>query len=158
MQVARQTHLLRLPSGVYYFRRKVPLELQAHYRKEEIRYSLRTKAPKEAALKARAESLKWDAEFATITSAQQAGTVEELSQADIDRLASAWLAHLLEEDEEARIEGMSDKTFEGRQADVEVLQAYTREALAKGNLDFIAGEVGDFLESHGIRIPVQHEL
>ncbi len=63
MKETKLTHTQRR-SGVYYFRRKIPLELIAHYGKAEIAFSLKTKERKEAEPLARKWGVFYDDEFA----------------------------------------------------------------------------------------------
>ncbi|WP_180937454.1 site-specific integrase [Herbaspirillum seropedicae] len=58
------THLLKIPgSSSYYFRRKIPEDLIAHYNKKEIKKSLRTSDKREAERLARIEGTRLDLEF-----------------------------------------------------------------------------------------------
>lgn len=52
--------------STYYFRAMIPQELQNHFGKREIVYSLRTKDRKEASRLVRIASAKLDAEFDTV--------------------------------------------------------------------------------------------
>lgn len=61
------THLLKVPgSSSYYFRRKIPQDLISHYKKAEIKKSLRTSDKREAERLARIEGTRLDDEFAAI--------------------------------------------------------------------------------------------
>ena len=61
------THLLKIAgSSSYYFRRKIPEDLIAHYNKKEIKKSLRTSDRREAERLARIEGSKLDEEFAAL--------------------------------------------------------------------------------------------
>jgi integrase len=61
------THLFKVPgSASYYFRRKIPADLVAHYKKQEIKKSLRTSDRREAERLARQEGIKWDEEFLAV--------------------------------------------------------------------------------------------
>jgi hypothetical protein len=60
------THLSKRGS-VYYFHRKIPLDLIAHYDgKKEIMWSLRTSDKREAEKDARAEGVRLDREFTAL--------------------------------------------------------------------------------------------
>lgn len=60
-------HLLRRGSR-YYIRRKVPIDLQAHYGRREIVKALGTSDPTEARQRVREESVQLDREFAALRS------------------------------------------------------------------------------------------
>ncbi len=61
------THLTKVPGSIsYYFRRKIPQDLVSHYRKAEIKKSLRTSNRRDAERLARIEGIRLDTEFATI--------------------------------------------------------------------------------------------
>ncbi|MCP1573181.1 hypothetical protein J2S30_001560 [Herbaspirillum rubrisubalbicans] len=66
------THLLKIAgSSSYYFRRKIPEDLIAHYNKKEIKKSLRTSDRREAERLARIEGSKLDDEFASLRKPQK---------------------------------------------------------------------------------------
>lgn len=66
------THLLKIAgSSSYYFRRKIPEDLIAHYNKKEIKKSLRTSDRREAERLARIEGSKLDEEFASLRKPQK---------------------------------------------------------------------------------------
>lgn len=93
-------------SGVYYFRAKVPVDLQSHYgTKREITYSLKTKDLKEALVSVRVETVKVDQEFDAIRRRLNATPRDILSDAEISRLAAIYYHQRLEEDEEVRRDG-----------------------------------------------------
>ncbi|RQW23315.1 hypothetical protein EHS17_14430 [Rhodobacteraceae bacterium CH30] len=66
-----KTNYLTRRSGVYYFRRKIPLALQSTIGRKEVCFSLGTKDPKEAERLAREKAVEIDREWATI---QQSAT------------------------------------------------------------------------------------
>ena len=148
-----QTNLVRR-GQIYYFRRRVPPGLVAHYGKQEVTYSLRTKDPKEAREKVRLEALKWDQEFNHIAALQVAPVAVELSDHEIAQLAALWYAHLLEEDEAIRMDGLSDRAFDEYGGTLGAVESVTASMLAKGRIgdDWLTFEVGDFLEAHGVKI------
>ena len=65
MKETKLTHTQKR-NGVYYFRRKIPLDLIAHYGKAEIALSLKTKERKEAEPLARKWGVFYDDEFAEV--------------------------------------------------------------------------------------------
>lgn len=148
----RHTRLKRRGS-VYYFRAKVPADLLAHYApKKEITFSLRTSDPKAAARLVRLESVKLDQAFAQIRQQASAKPVTEIDSETMERLAALWLSSLLEEDEEDRAEGLSERDFSKRQETLEICDIGGRHDLARGNTRLIEFEMEDFVASHGFRI------
>ena len=109
MKMATQTHLF-LRNGVYYFRRRIPLDLLNHYFPETIRkYSLKTKDRRKAEVLARLEAVKVDQEFADVRKPlkdnQQA---QVLSDEDISRLTQLLIHETLADDDQRRIDGQLD--------------------------------------------------
>ncbi len=102
----------RKGSRNYYFRAKVPVDLQDVYEKKEVYFSLRTSDPKEALERVRLESVKLDQEFAAKRRLKEAQSVEKLSQVEIERIATLWMHEALKEDEETRILGLSDHEYD----------------------------------------------
>ena len=97
---------LALRGRVFWFRAKVPTDLQEHYTpKREVTFSLRTSDRKEALELVRVEAVKLDQEFATARRLRDATPQTELSDVEIERLATLYLHQLLEEDEEIRRDG-----------------------------------------------------
>lgn len=94
---------------MYWIRAKVPADLRAHYApKTEIIYSLKTSDPRDALEKVRIESVKIDQEFSVARRKLNAEMRTSLSDNEIERLAAIHLHHLMEEDEEARMEGAGE--------------------------------------------------
>jgi hypothetical protein len=100
-----QTHVF-LRGAVYCFRRRIPSDLVASYGKKEISFSLKTSNKKEAIQKAQVETLKLTQEFKHRRDLLNAEPANFLSQIEIDRIAALYLSHLLEEDEDARQDGL----------------------------------------------------
>jgi hypothetical protein len=67
-------HLLRRQNGVYYYRRRVPVELVDKIGRTIVQVSLRTKSPKEANRRCTLYDLQWDGRFAA---AEPISAVEE---------------------------------------------------------------------------------
>lgn len=145
-------HLKRRKGGNYEYRRRVPDELIQAIGRKEISKSLGTSDIHEASRLARVEALKWDQEFAH----QRAllGTAPspspELSPEELSRLTQLYIAQLLEEDEEHRLEGLSDREYTALQEAYGIVGAETQWALSRGRPDLDDFEVSDFLESQGI--------
>ena len=95
---------------VYWFRAKVPVDLQNHYApKKEITFSLRTRDPREALEKVRLEGVRLDQEFAAARRKLKAKPSSVISEAEVQRLGALWLHRLLQEDEELRFHGFGDE-------------------------------------------------
>ena len=99
------TYLLRHTSGTYHFRRAVPAELKAIIGKTAIKQSLRTKDVTEAKRRAHPLAIKADADFEAARKRLAAPPRSELTAAEIEQLAGAYLHQRLAEDEAARING-----------------------------------------------------
>lgn len=122
--MAKQNYLQRRKdSGVYYFRKKIPLDLRDHYGKAEIKFSLKTKDHKTAAEKARVEAVKLDQEFEGIRRRQMAAPVQTLSRHEIDRLTTLWLHETLKDDEERRQHGINEQEYQDARAQLEAAGA-----------------------------------
>ncbi|WP_207000865.1 site-specific integrase [Trinickia mobilis] len=116
------THLVKRGS-VYYFRRKIPLDLIAHYDgKKEVMRSLRTSDKREAEKLAREEGVRLDREFAQLrgpgrnADAPAAGSDPQPSlpppkAIDVDYAARRYLAHLRKARDEAVARGEAALEF-----------------------------------------------
>lgn len=126
MTLASQTHLYPR-NGTYYFRRRIPTDLLQHYHpKAELNYSLKTKDRREAERLARLEAVKVDAEFQTVRRNLAATSIEVIPPEDVKKLSDAWIAHILEEDEEQRIEGLTDRDYRKLSETIEIVDIGTR--------------------------------
>ena len=95
------THLVKVPGSInYYFRRKIPTDLVHHYKKAEIKKSLRTADKREAERRAREEGSKLDKEFLALRSTNavshsvrpsDAAIVEPVDQAPSLTTHADWL-------------------------------------------------------------------
>lgn len=152
MTLPIQTHLISR-NGTYYFRRRIPLELLQHYSpKLEIIFSLKTKDLKEAERLSRIESVRLDSEFERLRGNISATPIDSISREDIKKLTDAWKAHVLEEDEEVRILGLSDRDYRKIGESLSIVEAGGKVAFAKGDISLIEFEMVDFCESHGFNI------
>lgn len=146
-----QTRLSKRGS-IYYFRAMIPKELQEHYSKKEVVYSLRTKDRKEASRLVRLASAKLDAEFEAIQKpinpANQQLTV--LDESTVRSICDLWKHECLEGDVWYRSQGLSDTEFEQRQSDHAQSIEALREILAKGRLERIQPALSQFLSLIGI--------
>ena len=136
--VSKPNHLLRRGS-VYYLRVRVPADLLDHFKpKKDIVRSLRTSDYQEASLKVRMESLGILKEFHDLRIAKKSKQTS-ITAEESKRLADLWLSHLLEEDEEVRMEGLSDRAFSKKVETQEIVEDALRRQLARGqwNLSLI---------------------
>jgi Phage integrase family len=69
---------LQRRNGVYYYRRRVPLQLVAKFGKKFVQVSLNTKDFKEAKKRRTLRDLEWDAKFAALSSPANGGDVPAL--------------------------------------------------------------------------------
>lgn len=140
-------------NGVYYFRRRIPKDLLPHYSPQtEIKFSLKTSDHAEADRLQRIESVKLDAEFDRIRKGQIAPEIHTLSPDVIKSLSGLWLAHILEEDEEWRIEGLSEREYDKLTETFDISESGGKAAFARGDASFIEFEMEDFCESQGFKI------
>lgn len=147
-----QIHLLKRNS-TYYYRRRIPLDLLDYYSpKTEFVFSLKTKDLKEAERRARVESVKLDQEFEKARFNITAPPIDSISKEDIQRLSDAWIAHILEEDEEARIEGLSESEYQNLSESLDIVELGSKVDFARGQHHIIDFEMLDFCESHGFKI------
>ncbi|MBL8593981.1 MAG: hypothetical protein JNK01_14950 [Devosia sp.] len=103
---------LLLRGTTYYHRASIPVDIAATYPKTEETFSLRTKDPGEALVKVRRAAAEVDERFAAHR--QQLALdaeppLSELTKAQVAKIEELYFAHLLQEDEETRLEGF----FEG---------------------------------------------
>lgn len=152
MNLPIQTHLITR-NGTYYFRRRIPVELRTHYSPRlEIIFSLKTKDLREAERQTRAESARLDVEFDRLKNKLMPVELVSISKEDIKNLTDAWKAHILEEDEEFRIQGISNRDFRKIDESLGIVDAGGKVAFAKGDTSIIKFEMIDFCESHGFHI------
>ena len=151
MALPSQIHIFNR-NGTYYFRRRIPKDLLSLYPSSQIIFSLKTKDRREADRLARIESVKLDQEFQHRRSNLPDNSLGEISDEDIEQVCKLWVANVLEEDEEIRMEGLSDRDYQKIQETLDIVNAGERYDFAKGNTELIEFEMEDFCESHGFKI------
>lgn len=129
-----QTNLVKRGS-VFYFRKKVPQDLRAHYGQESIRKSLRefssiADAKREAAKLA----MHFDAEFDAVRESFKPAKATTLTSAMVPAIAKALEGHILAADEEVRSDGMDEDTFAHWEAETAETAVEVSRAYARGNL------------------------
>jgi len=151
MDLPLQIHVFNR-NGTYYFRRRIPKDLLSLYPSDKIIFSLKTKDRKEADGRARAESVRLDQEFERKRGHLMGHSDGQLSDADIEHICQLWVAEVLEQDEEARMEGLTDRDYEKWAETLTIAGAGSRYELARGDTESIEWEMEDFCESHGYKV------
>lgn len=136
----------------YWFRAKIPADLQGHFKERERTFSLGTSDYREAVEKVRVESVKFDQEMLEARRKAAAEPVNTISDTEIQRLAAIYLSEVLEEDEEVRREGLDDRGYQKIGEALDLVDLGGRHALARGNGDHLAFEVDDLLERNGVKL------
>lgn len=138
-------------SGIYYIRRGVPSKL-----KEQLgsiyKRSLETRDPVEAKLRFTVELAKCEHIFHEANLRLEKETVNEMSREEAERIADVWLAQVLEEDEEYRVEGLTDREYYKIQESIDLLEDVEKNKLARGDISLIDFELDDFIDSHGLKV------
>jgi hypothetical protein len=157
MTLPIQTHLVNR-NGTYYFRRRIPLELLPNYSpKLEISFSLKTKDLREAERLSRVESVRLDSEFERLRNNLSPTALDTISKEDIKKLSDAWKVHILEEDEEIRTLGLSNRDYRKMSESLDIVDVSGKVAFAKGDTYHIEFEMEDFCESHGYKVTKDSE-
>ncbi|MFN3962757.1 MAG: DUF6538 domain-containing protein [Fimbriimonadaceae bacterium] len=145
---------LALRNRTYYLRAPVPADLRPSLGKAEIWKSLRTQDKRKAVDKLRTESAAVMAVFEEERRRQARlaePPLEELSEAQIKIIGDAYFAHLLEEDEEVRLNGFEGEDFDEVADWLEALDSENRSEFARGQISpFMLEEAEDVLSWDGI--------
>ena len=75
-----------------------------------------------------------------------------LTDFHIDRLARLWNAHLLQEDEDLRADGLSDGQFQKHGETLQGADAMSAYDLARGDSTALQWEIDDFVQSFGFKV------
>lgn len=138
-------------SGIYYIRRGVPAKL-----KEQLgsvyKRSLDTRDPAEAKLRFTLELAKCEHLFHEAKLRLQKETVTEMSREEAERLADVWLANVLEEDEELRMEVLNEAEHTKYQEAVDIVELGGKADFARGDIKLVEFEVDDFIDIHALKI------
>lgn len=121
--------------NVYWFRCSIPRDIKKSYPKTEETFSLETRDYQEALKKLRKASAEVDDRFDEHRhhlARQQEPALPELSDAQIKHVEDVYYAHLLDEDEEVRLDGLSDTDFDAYEELVHNMEAVERRSLARG--------------------------
>lgn len=148
-----QTNLFKRGS-VYWFRKKVPVDLLDHYteaRTGDFRFSLRTRDRAAAKALAATKAADYERVFAEVR-ARRSNPVSSLNDDQLRLLTLAWTSHLLEEDEAERIEGMNARDLAKRAFTAELLQGAFTDALQTYDTSLLDDEALDFAASYGFHL------
>ncbi len=150
-----ETRLVRRKNGTYSFRAWVPPELREVVpggRSGQKWIALGTADRAEAVRRARLKSVEFDRELEAIRR-RLSGSVDDISQAEADRLAATWLSKLLKEDEKQRERGVSAERFDRMVETAEYIGPLVAKELATGSMETIWSEVDAVLKGNGIVAP-----
>uniref|UniRef100_UPI003B5253B0 DUF6538 domain-containing protein n=1 Tax=Roseovarius indicus TaxID=540747 RepID=UPI003B5253B0 len=156
--------------ATYYHRAAIPKDIADTYPKAEETFSLKTKDRAEALRRVRVEAVRVDERFEAHRrwlASQNAPAVDHLPEERLATIKQAYLHHLLDEDEEARLDGFEEPdaisageelqeytprpSFEEYEELVEDMDSATRRDLARGKQDeFFLGEAEEVLDWEGI--------
>jgi integrase len=158
MKVRTQTNLVKRGS-VWYFRKKVPQDLRAHYGQESIRKSLKD-YPAQADAKRQAAHLSghYEAEFQAVRQSSAPRPAVPLTAELVQQLSKALEGHILTADEELRATGLDEATFDQLQAETDAAAAEIRRAYARGDSSPIDAALKDWLDSLGIDTDRESDL
>ena len=150
-----QTRLFRRNS-TYYFRARIPRDLQPYLGKAEEKFSLKTKDYAEAKRLAREASVDFDNRCQRlreeIRRRQAAKDPLIIDNELIREICALWRHQTLANDEYHRREGFFRSEFEERKAEALETQDALREALSQSRLEAIEPALGIFLHVLGIEL------
>ena len=145
--MATQTHLYKRNS-TYYFRRKVPVDLRSIFRKDETKYSLRTKNYQDAKELARKASAEFDKQCRVAraqTWGSKAGSTSVLDESTIEGICELWRYHALAGDEHGRQQGLSDEEFTEQAEARQKTGGALKQCLARGQHERVEPALRQFL-------------
>lgn len=152
--MATQIHVLAR-RGTFYYRRKIPVDLQRHYGKVEIKHSLGTKDRPEAERLARRRSVELDQEFEALRSSVANKSPETPSVIDeslIVSICEAWRHCALDGDDWYRQQGLSDTEFDQLTTDRQATDTALRHLLARGQVEKIRPALDQLLRLLGLNV------
>jgi hypothetical protein len=150
--------------NTYWHRASIPADIRSTYPKTEETFSLGTKEPLEAMVRVRRAAAEVDQRFA-VHRRQQAllgsAPIAQLTKAHLARIEELYYSHLLDEDEQVRLEGFYEPgeplpnapvpSFEEYAAGVSEFGGDARHMLARGKRDeFYRQEVEEVLTWNGL--------
>ncbi|MCY7295807.1 DUF6538 domain-containing protein [Alteromonas sp. a30] len=146
-QEGNPMHTVRQKSGVYYFQRKVPIDLISDFDKTKFEFSLRTKDRETAKAKARLKSVELDAKFQAIR--RQRERLQAISNSDMQVIAMNEANYQFDQIEK----GISGKVLSERETlidDLTLIRVQYSDAL-DGNpneLKSLAWQIDELKERH----------
>ncbi len=155
--------------STFWHRAAVPADIRGSYPKTEETFSLKTKDPRAALVLVRKAAAEVDERFAShrrqLTRAD-AQPVSELTAAQVARIEELYFAHLLDEDDEVRLEGFYEKdgllpedpvpSFEGYAEGMHEFGQDARFMIARGKSDVsYRSEVEEVLGWDGLEIKLE---
>ncbi|WP_198005558.1 DUF6538 domain-containing protein [Thioalkalivibrio thiocyanodenitrificans] len=153
--MSQQTHLLKRDS-TYYFRAKIPVDLQPYLGKREERFSLKTKDHREACRLARQASASFDRRCQRLRDELRARHGEKtqllLDDNVIQEICALWRHHALAGDEYSRQEALFSEEFEERAAQRRATRELLTEALQRSRLERIEPALQTFLHLLGVEL------
>ncbi|MCV0429901.1 MAG: site-specific integrase [Roseibium sp.] len=162
---------LHVRGTTYYHRAAIPKDIKDTYPKVEEKKSLRTSDFAEAIRRVRVEAAIVDRAFEehrrklaqTASRDSRAAQVEELTPEQLDLAEQLYYTHLLEEDEETRLDGFFDPdeetpqlplpAFDEHSESNDELSGHTRKVYAQGKVDdFFKAEAEEVLSWQGLDV------
>lgn len=152
--MALDSRIVRRANGAYSFRAWVPPELREVIpggRSGQKWIALGTSDPTEAKRRARLKSVEFDRE---LESARRnlSGVSKRVTAAEAERLASLWYAHVLQEDEDHRRAGLTERELRTSIESAEISDMRASTALARGDRAQVDYEMREFLWTHGVTV------
>jgi hypothetical protein len=146
-----QTNLV-LRGKTYYFRKRIPVDLQDYYKlpANEINQSLHTKDAKEGARLALQRAAALEDEFAKVRKNQQPKQQTELTESLSKALAASMLSSTLEADDELRLDGIDPSLFTQLTRELKVDLQAARKAYATGDPSAVAMHLEEWLSHHNV--------
>ncbi|WFT79822.1 site-specific integrase [Methylobacterium sp. CB376] len=147
-----ETRLVRRKNGTYAFRGYVPPELREAIpggRSGQKWIALGTADRAEAVRRARLKSVEFDRELHTARR-RLSGAQDDISLAEAERLAAAWLSKLLSDDERKREAGLTEVAYQRALKAAEYVGPAAAAELARGSMETIWMEVEGVLRENGL--------
>lgn len=147
----KQTYLhKRAKSAVYYFRCRIPNDLLSCYEdKSEIVFSLKTRDHHEAmrrvAIEAGKQQIEFEALRRSLVNAQNPPQRLDYTDAEIERLGLLWTRCVLETDDQQRLDGYPDETFDEQGDRLADTEHDLKKIYARGDLEKIYPALDGFL-------------
>ncbi|HYW92752.1 MAG TPA: DUF6538 domain-containing protein [Gammaproteobacteria bacterium] len=153
--MSQQTHLFKRNS-CYYFRAKVPIDLQRYLGKREEKFSLKTKDHQEAKRLVRQASADFDRRCerlrAELRTRQGGVTPRVIDDALIQEICALWRHHALACDEYSRQEGWFSDELDERTEERRATREALRDTLQHSRLERIEPALQTFLHLLGVEL------